>query len=254
MNRLILLFTGVGIAGLSFTLGRATAPQTPQARPGPSAEASSGSARTAMRPAMAERETPLPRTDRDDWNRKIQEAVAQTAETPAEPAAGSLSPLLDGRLQALGLDSEQLGEVRQIAGDGFDEGRGDPLAAGSKLDLWVRANPDILPPDRWEALLGEHRADVVERRSNDLLTELQGSLSLSGDAKDLIYPELVARTEAEFDTLASGDFPEEEQMAAWIDELVAAVGPALPENQREELLFWAETSLPDFWDRSVTSF
>ena len=131
-------------------------------------------------------------------------------------------------------------------------GGGDPLAEGSDFD---RAMGEMLSggdTTSWAALRESHRADVVERRTYQILGGLQAELSLSPGEKDAVFEALSTRlVPEEFPVLAGGEPPDEATRERWTEERYEALAPLVPEARRERLAEWLEEFLPGYWDAAA---
>lgn len=134
-----------------------------------------------------------------------------------------------------------------MAGEGFADGSGDSRISGSVLDRWIRANGSPELQVEWRNLLKERQLDVVERRANVLLSDLQGEMSLDADTKDALYSEMVRRAEDEYVSLGAGTLPGEETLERWSHDYFSALEPHLTAAQRETLTDWLGGRMAEFW-------
>lgn len=122
----------------------------------------------------------------------------------------------------------------------------DPLATGSRFDFWLRDRLDADALASWTADQNAHSADKIERRANRLLVGLQGSLSLTLEQKDAVYPQLVEWAREDPRNILGADSQDaaeqEKSFAARVDKLSALV----PAEQREALAGWVADFLPTY--------
>jgi hypothetical protein len=122
-------------------------------------------------------------------------------------------------------------------------GEVDPLTAGSSFDLWLRDRLDTNSLASWTAMQGEHSADQVERRANQLMVGLQNSLSLSPTQKDALFQQLVEWAKEKPANLTAGDPLISEETTRRFNELA----PLIPADQHAALNDWIAEYLPSYW-------
>ena len=109
---------------------------------------------------------------------RLRAAVA-TPLPPDDPAVpGGVAPArLSDWLAANGIDPD--GEILASLTGFIKETGGDPLVPGSAFDRWLQERLDPPAREAWALLQQEHVADLVERRSNRLLSSMQAEIPLS---------------------------------------------------------------------------
>ena len=144
--------------------------------------------------------------------------------------------------------SQQLKDaIRARLDSQLEMGNQDPLAVGSPFDLWLRNRLDADALASWTTNQNAYSADKIERRANRLLVGLQGSLSLTPEQKDSIYPQLVEWAGENPKNILDDDVKNvaerEKALAARVETLSALV----PAEQREALAEWVADFLPTYW-------
>jgi hypothetical protein len=166
---------------------------------------------------------------------------------PAGVAATRVAEWLD----ANGIDPG--GEALASLTGFLEESGGDPLVPGSTFDRWLRERLDPAARDAWAALQQEHVADLVERRSNRLLSDIQAEIPLTAAEKDALFSALSEQlVPGETAVLGQGTAPDEESGQRWIEERQRILVPRVAESRRARLAEWLEDHLPGYWGEEAT--
>ena len=104
---------------------------------------------------------------------------------------------------------------------------------------------------RWAEMKEERRLDVIEKRANLLLTDLQGSFSLDVDTKDELYGVLVAKAEQEYALLGQGQLPDGDLLDDWAGGYLSEMEQILPAGQQQALVDWLGDQMAEFWVSEV---
>jgi hypothetical protein len=165
--------------------------------------------------------------------------------TPAVPG-GVASTRVSDWLAANGIDPG--GEALAALNGFVEESGGDPLVPGSAYDHWLHERLDPAAREAWVALQQEHVADLVERRSNRLLGEIQAEIPLSPAEKDALFSALSEQlVPGETALLGQGEPPDEEGGQRWIEERQRILVPRVAESRRARLAEWLEDHRPGYW-------
>jgi hypothetical protein len=171
---------------------------------------------------------------------QIKAAVRQPVESQlTENAQGVADARLSAWLTGTTLSEAVREEILTRYDSSVTAGETDPLAPGTPFDIWLRERLDPDSLSSWNAVKDAHSADVVERRANQMLSGLQGALSLSPAQKDTLYPQLVEWAREAPPTTADGD--------RWLEERLQEISKLIPADQHALLEQWAAEFFPTYW-------
>ncbi len=122
----------------------------------------------------------------------------------------------------------------------------NPFTVGSPFDLWLRDRLDAEALASWTTEQTAHSVDQIERRANQLLVGLQGSLPLTPEQKDSIYPQFVEWARENPQNLLGDDSGDSAEQERAMDARIAKLAATLPAAQREALAEWVADFLPNY--------
>lgn len=191
-------------------------------------------------------------TAEEPWQTRLRLATSGIRSEPKAEVVvvktGENQPSWIGELSE---SEEQAAMMASLANEGFAGGAGDSRVDGSILDVWISEQGSEEMKARWAETKEDRQLDVIEKRANLLLTDLQGSFNLDVDTKDELYSVLVAKAEQEYGLLGQGKMPDGDLLDDWAGGYLTEMERILPAGQQQALVDWLGDQMADFWVSEV---